>query len=175
MFLSVTEVLITVIRMQCVSTHLEDLGVCVTVGSLETDLHAQVIYITCFKPSPHPSFPVCKYEGKRSVKSCQILVMSCKIGSTEGKHMGLSFYVHCSRVYWTASSMDAAWQTFRFSVLGQTSTLHSWPPHITISPKSFSLHTEESRWQKPGKSATAIDKCASSRWSLVILFSCFFL
>ena len=60
MFLSVTEVLIIVIGMQCVSTHLEVLGVCVTLGSLEMDLHAQVIYITCSKPSSPPSFPVCK-------------------------------------------------------------------------------------------------------------------
>ena len=50
MFLSVTEVLIVVIRMQRVSTHLEVLGVIVTLGSLEMDLHAQVINITCSKP-----------------------------------------------------------------------------------------------------------------------------
>ena len=62
MFLSVTEVLIIVIRMQCVSTHLEDLGACVTLGSLEMDLHAQVIYISCSKPSPPSSFPLCKYK-----------------------------------------------------------------------------------------------------------------
>ena len=35
-------------------------------------------YITCSKPSSPPSFPVCKYEGGRPVKSCHILVMSCK-------------------------------------------------------------------------------------------------
>ena len=52
MFLSVTEVLIIVIRMQCVSTHLEDLGVCVTLGSLEMELHAQVI--TLLVPNLHP-------------------------------------------------------------------------------------------------------------------------
>ena len=57
MFLSATEVLITVIRMQRVSTHLEVLGVCVTLGSLEMDLHAQVIYLTCSKPSSPPLFP----------------------------------------------------------------------------------------------------------------------
>ena len=86
MFLSVTEVLIIVIRMQCVSTHLEVLDVCVTLGSLEMDLHAQVYYITCSKPSSPPSFPVCKYEGGRPVRSCHLLVMSCKIRLTEGTH-----------------------------------------------------------------------------------------
>ena len=68
MFLSVTEVLIVVIRMQRVSTHLEVLGVIVTLGSLEMDLHAQVIYLTCSKPSSPPSFPVCKYGRGRSLK-----------------------------------------------------------------------------------------------------------
>ena len=62
MFLSVTEVLILVTRWQHVSIHSEVLGVCVTLGSLEMDLHAQVIYITCSKPSLPLLFPVCKYE-----------------------------------------------------------------------------------------------------------------
>ena len=63
MFLSVTEVLILVTRWQHASIHLEVLGVCVTLGSLEMDLHAQVIYITCSKPPPPLLYPVCKYEG----------------------------------------------------------------------------------------------------------------
>ena len=44
MFLSVTEGLILVTRWQHVSTHMEVLDVCVTLGSLEMDLHAQVIF-----------------------------------------------------------------------------------------------------------------------------------
>ena len=138
MFLSVREVLIIVIRMQLVSTHLEVSGVCVTLGSLEMELHAQVIYITCSKPSSPPSFPVCKYEGGRSVKSCHILVMSYKIRSTEGTHMGLSFCIYHTWVHRTASSMGGAWQTFWFLVLGQIFPWHSWPPYMAISPWTFS-------------------------------------
>ena len=53
-------------------------------------------YITCFNPSSPPSFPVCKhkYEGGRPVKSCHVLVMSCKLRSTEGTHIGLRFYIY---------------------------------------------------------------------------------
>ena len=76
MFLSVTEVLIAVIRMQRVSTHLEVLGVCVTLGSLEMELHAQVIYLTCSKPSSPPSFPLCKYGRE---KAFEILSCACDV------------------------------------------------------------------------------------------------
>ena len=63
MFLSVTEVQILVTRWQHVSTHLEVLGVCVTLGSLEMDLHAQVIYITCSKPPSHHHFLCVNIKG----------------------------------------------------------------------------------------------------------------
>ena len=81
--------LIVVIRMQRVSIHLEVLGVCVTLGSLEMDLHAQVINITCSKTSSPPSFPLCKYEGGRLLKFCHVLVMSCKIRPMDGTHSNL--------------------------------------------------------------------------------------
>jgi len=42
MFLSVTEVLLIVIRMQLVSTPLEVMSVYATLGTLEMDLHAWV-------------------------------------------------------------------------------------------------------------------------------------
>ena len=65
MFLSVTEVLIVVTQWQHVSIHSEVLGVCVTLGSLEMDLHAQVIYITCSKPY---------YLQCANMKGCEIVL-----------------------------------------------------------------------------------------------------
>ena len=123
MFLSVTEVLILVTRWQHVSIHSEVLGVCVTLGSLEMDLHAQVIYITCSKPPPPLLYPVCKYEGLWDI----VTLMSCKIRPTEGTH------TEC--IQWAKSAQ----QKYRFQSLNRHLSILVFLTFITIAHGNFSL------------------------------------
>ena len=159
MFLSVTEVLITVIRMQCVSTQLEVLGVCVTLDSLEMELHAQVI--TLLVPNLHP---IHHFQCTSMRKACKILPRFCNVLQDQAnrrythgpKVLHLS---HLSAPYsklygWRLTNIlvSSTWTDISLTFM---TTTHGNISLILLLHIYILEAIKYSRWQRPGNSATA--------------------